>query len=309
LKALTLIALSLSFITPRAFADIGEINPDTARAYEGYILTFLWPEEQSIEHVDYENIFSILDIERLPEPDIKPEPSEAEAIPTEQASVQKELTPFDSFKEKLDSHVTVLANQKWTLIFKEPGDVITKAFHSNEIKDGYPELNANINIKLGRYLESDIHYKHYIFDSFSQPETAPDEAEESSSFFSPFVPTENDESIDLKAYEPALVLNLELSNKTASKKINYLDHPTIGTLLYFKPINLEEALEKMAMQSITPETGQSLNYDALQSTNELQPTAALIDSTTSDTSSTLIDSATLDTGSTTQPFSAPIIFE
>ncbi len=299
MKALTLIALSLSLLNTRAFADIGQINPDTARAYEGYILTFLWPADQSTEHVDYDSIFSTFDIKRLTEDEtanLASEEPTSEGSDIEQTSVQIENTPFDSFQDKLSRHVTVLANKKWTLIFKEPGDVITKDFYSNEIKDGYPELTADISIKLGRYLESDIHYQHYIFDSFTQPEATEDETEESNSFFSPFVPTENNESVDFKAYEPALVLNLELSNKTASKKINYLDHPTIGTLLYFKPIDLEDALEAIAMRSITPETGQSLNYDDLQSTNELQPTSAKVDTTT-------------DTNSTTQPFATPILFE
>jgi len=40
-------------------------------------------------------------------------------------------------------------------------------------------------------------------------------------------------------------------------------------LLYFEPIELDDALEKIAAQSVTPETGSSLNYDELQSTNEL----------------------------------------
>jgi hypothetical protein len=51
--------------------------------------------------------------------------------------------------------------------------------------------------------------------------------------------------------------------------VNYLDHPTIGTLLYFEPIELEDAMDKIALLSMMPETGKSLNYDELQSTNEL----------------------------------------
>ena len=43
----------------------------------------------------------------------------------------------------------------------------------------------------------------------------------------------------------------------------------IGTLIYFEPIELEDAIEKVAAQSVTPETGKSLTYDSLHSTNEL----------------------------------------
>ena len=86
---------------------------------------------------------------------------------------------------------------------------------------------------------------------------------------SPFQVANTNTAPEFKEFEPALVLTLNQSNKTASKKVNYLDHPTIGTLLYFEPIELEDAIEKIALQTVAPETGASLNYTELESTNEL----------------------------------------
>ena len=247
MKALIITFLSLTLFNTHLLADDGEINTDTARAYEGYLVTFMWPEGLSSEAINYKNVLSTKHLLRLTK-------GKNEEDPSNTTSNTSESIPFGNIEERLGRHVKILANQKWTLIFKHPGDTINKTFHSEQEKDGYPELTGNIAVTLGRYLESDIRYQHYLFDSFTQPtqrQNTPDTQPE------------------FKAFDPALVLTLNQHNKTASKKVNYLDHPTIGTLLYFEPIELEEAMNKIALQSMTPETGKSLNYDELQSTNEL----------------------------------------
>ena len=272
MKSLIAISLSITLLlSMRSFAADEEFNPDTARAYEGYIVTFQWPDGLSTEQIDYKSVLHPEDLARLT--------SEDEKVSTIGNNADQ-TTPFGNIDERLGQHVTILANQKWTLIFRHPGDTIQKSFHSLQEKDGYPELTANVAIKLGRYLETDIEYKHYLFDSFSQPNVSKetDNQADSESFFSQPISAqeqsaqEQSAQPDLKEFEPALVLTLKQSNKTASKKINYLDHPTIGTLIYFEPIDLEEAIEKVSAQSVTPETGASLTYDELQSTNELTNT-------------------------------------
>lgn len=256
MKSLIAIFLSLNLLSTQLFAAGEQINPDTARAYEGYMVTFQWPEGLSTEQVDYKNVLPTESLLRLTS-------EEDKAIDPDNNTDQS--TPFGNIEERLGQHVTVLANQKWTLIFRFPGDTIKKSFHSAQEKNGYPELTANIAITLGRYLESDIQYKHYLFDSFTQPDPIQsNEQAGSASIFSQAA-----SQPEFKEFEPALVLTLNQSNKTASKKVNYLDHPTIGTLIYFEPIELEDAIEKVAAQSVTPETGKSLTYDTLQSTNEL----------------------------------------
>lgn len=265
MKSLIIIFLSLTLLSTRLFAEDEQINPDTARAYEGYLVTFQWPEALTTEHIDYKNVLSTENLLRLTA-------EEEKAIDPDNNINQS--TPFGNMEQRLGTHVTILANRKWTLIFKHPGDTIKKSFHSTQEKDGYPELTANITITLGRYLESDIQYKYYLFDSFTQPETTPEQDNQNSnqagtSLFFSQSETEQEAKPEFKEFEPALVLTLNQSNKTASKKVNYLDHPTIGTLIYFEPIELEDAIEKIAEQSVTPETGSSLTYDSLQSTNEL----------------------------------------
>ncbi len=247
----------------QVFADDGDIDPDTARAYQGYLVTFLWPEGQSTEQVDYKNVLSTDQLVRLTD--------EEAAAPI---SVSQELgkAPFGNIEDKIGSHTKILVNKTWTLIFKHPGDTIYKSFHSQQAKDNYPELTGSISIKLGRYLESDIHYQHYLFDSFTLPDSDQfglNNESENASFFTETSRENSAAKPEFKEFEPALVLKLNESNKTASKKVNYLDHPIIGTLLYFEPIELEDAIEKIALQTISPETGASLNYNDLKSTNEL----------------------------------------
>jgi hypothetical protein len=259
LKVLIIILLSLTVFNTHLFADDSQINPDTARAYEGYLVSFIWPKGQSIEQIDYKNLLPTDRLLRFMPPD-----DDATNI----SNNTNQITPFGNIEKRLGHQVKILANQKWTLIFKQPEDTISKQFHSEQEQNGYPELTGNIAIKLGRYLESDIDYKHYLFDRVTQttsiPEKQETENEQSNQPISIFSPSANVSEI-----KPVMILKLHQSNKTASKKVNYLDHPTIGTLLYFEPIELEQAIENIALQSMTPETGQSLTYDELQSTNEL----------------------------------------
>ena len=253
MKSLIAIFLSLNLLSTQIFAADEQINPDTARAYEGYMVIFQWPDALTSEQVNYKSILSTDNLIRLTGDEKSTDNNNAQS------------TPFGNVEARLGKNVTILANKKWTLIFRYPGDTIRKSFYSEQEKDGYPELTGNIAIKLGRYLESDIQYKHYLFDSFTQPDPIQNsEHDGSSSIFS-----QTKTQSDFKEFEPALVLKLNQSNKTASKKVNYLDHPTIGTLIYFEPIELEDAIEKIATQSVAPETGKSLTYDSLQSTNEL----------------------------------------
>ncbi|GAA0233111.1 hypothetical protein [Marinomonas primoryensis] len=257
MKTLIISLLSLTLLNTHLFADDGEINTDTARAYEAHLVTFMWPEGQSSEQINYKNVLSTGNLLRLTK-------GEEDKLST--TSSTPGSTPFGNIEERLGGHVKILANQQWTLIFNHPGDTISKTFHSEQEKDGYPELTGSISVKLGRYLESDIRYQHYLFDSFTQPNTQGQSGK--GSFFSQGRNT-LDTQTEFKEFDPALVLALNQRNKTASKKVNYLDHPTIGTLLYFEPIELEDAMDKIALLSMMPETGKSLNYDELQSTNEL----------------------------------------
>ena len=256
MKSLIVIFLSLTLLNTHAFAANEQINPDTAKAYKAYLVTFQWPEGKSTEQVDYKNVLSTDSLFRL---------KTEGGIATNSSNNTGRSTPFGNIEQRLGGHVKILANQKWTLIFRFPGDTIKKSFHSSQEKDGYPELTGNIAIKLGRYLESDIQYKHYLFDSFTQP--SPAQNSEQNRSVSIYSQTANQS--DFKEFEPALVLKLNQSNKTASKEVNYLDHPTIGTLIYFEPIELEDAMEQIATLSVEPETGKSLTYDSLRSTNEL----------------------------------------
>ena len=277
MKKLTITLLALLSISSRSYALDEPIDPDTARAYEAYIVTFIWPEEKTSEQIDYKNILTTEGLLRFTDETTEEQPQQEINSESDNANVAPEgLTePFANIAEKLGRQVRILSNQQWTLIFKRPGDVIEKRFYSEEMKDGYPELTADIRIKLGRYLESDIHYEHFLFDSFTQPDSSFADTDSSTSSFFSNTTDESSPEQDLKAFEPALVLKLNIQNKTASKKLNYLDHPTIGTLLYFQPLDLEEAVEKVALQTITPETGQSLTFDQLNSTNELDKPQAI----------------------------------
>ena len=279
MKVATSVLLTACLFSHPLLADTEQYDPETARAYQGYLLTFSWPEGQSTEQVNY--------VDLLPA-------ALGLLINNKQQASEKESpldlqldSPFVAMENKLKRRVDILANQEWTLIFKAPGDSIRKQFTHYSEAFGYPELTADVAIKLGRYLETDIRYQHYLFSrnalqntvSSSQDDT-PDQSASldvtDSNITLLKAPEQTSTSIELpnlaindEAFVPSAVLTLYQSNKTASKKVNYLDHPTIGTLLYFEPIELEDAFERIALKTMTPETGASLNYDELQSTNEL----------------------------------------
>lgn len=231
-----------------------EYNPETARAYEAYLLTFVWPEQDSTEQVKYKNVLTTDNLVRYQNQNTSSQDSSSSAANISQLSV-----PFDEFKNKIAPHATVLVNQKWTLIFKQTGDQISKTFHSDQLKDGYPELTGSIAIKLGHYLESDIKYQHYLFDSFSTPpntaQTTPDAnnalLNDGTQRSDTAVTADPNSQPQVKLFEPALVLDVEQKNKTASKKLNYIDHPILGTLLYFEPINLDDAINQISLEKLT----------------------------------------------------------
>lgn len=249
MKYFTFILLTLSLFSTHSLGNAEDINPDTARAYEGYLLTFLWPDNQTTEFIEYDNVLSLDGLTRI----IKNK--ESEHIGS--GNIGQTLSAFEeNLETQIGKRIPILVSQKWTFIFKHAGDTVYKEFHSEQFKDGYPELTGQIAIKLGRYLESNISYQHYLFDSFTQ--LIPEEGL-----------ADDQRTAELKAFEPALMLTLKQSNKTASKKLNYLDHPTIGTLLYFEPVELEEAMATLTAQSNPPETGEGLNYNNLQSMSEL----------------------------------------
>lgn len=223
------------FSTQLFAADNQEYDPNTARAYAAYLLTFVWPDNHSSEQIDYNNVLSTESLPRYSK--LQRQDNSPSAANIVQLSV-----PFDDFKDKINPHAPVLINKQWTLIFKHTGDAINETFHSSALGDSDPELTGNISIKLGHYLESDIHYKHYLFNLFSSPHNI-------NVLENATAKTDQTQST-LKIFEPALVLNLEQRNKTASQKLNYIDHPIIGTLIYFEPIDLNDAIQQVALDKM-----------------------------------------------------------
>lgn len=251
MKTYYLLLLTLAAFSSELFAaDTPEYDPSTARAYEGYLLTFVWPDKESSEQVDYKKVLAGANLPRYTAPG-------ADNSRSSGANIAQLSVPFDSFKRKIAPHAQVLVNKKWTLIFKTTGATLHESFHSDEMKNGYPELTGEIAIKLGRYLESDIQYQHYRFDPRPAADANPDTASEQGAQIPQTLPA---------SLEPTLVLNLEQNNKTASKKLNYIDHPVIGTLIYFEPIELDDAIQQIALEKLTPATQEA----QLTSSNAVQ---------------------------------------
>ncbi|RDL43177.1 hypothetical protein DN730_15855 [Marinomonas piezotolerans] len=218
--------------------ELDNINRDTARAYEAYIMTFIWPEKMSSEHIDYESVLSLGDIPKFTQDS---EEANQNSV-TLAADIEPLKQPFDDFKQRFAKNTHLLANEHWTLIFPETGATISRAFHSEVLDDGYSEFVASVDFTLGRYLESDLTYRHFLFDTFTSVVPSPSDTNEVSQD-DPMPPT-------TKHIEPALELNLNFNNKTASTKLNYIDHPIIGTLIYFEPLELEDAIERISMQQL-----------------------------------------------------------
>lgn len=214
-------------------ADSQKIDPNTARAYQAYLLTFEWPSYASSEQVPYKKVTNPSALPRYLSNDNNRGSQGADIAPLS--------VPFDSFKNKIAPNAPVLISQKWILIFNKRGDTISKTFQSEQNTNGYPELTGSISVRFAHFLESDIKYQHYLF---TPPPGAANPANNE-------MAAQNSEQNGTAATNeqplgpmPTQVLNLEEENKTASKKLNYIDHPIIGTLLYFEPMDLNDAIQQ-----------------------------------------------------------------
>ncbi len=224
-----------------------KVDSDTARAYQAYLLTFIWPSYASNERINYQNIN---DSNTLPRYSIK----QNDSSNLKTADIEPLFIPFTSFKNRIAAHVSILVNQTWTLIFNHVGDAINQTFHSQPNSAGYPNFTGSINIRLGHFLESKIQYKQYLFTPIPNA-TATNQNTESSE--QNLIPTQ--------------VLNLIQENKTASRKLNYIDHPIIGTLLYFEPMKLKVALQQRNLDKLKARSSDNstiLINNSTQSLNE-----------------------------------------
>lgn len=238
----------------QAAEQVTEPVKSNARAYRAHLMSFIWPSDLTSEQVDYQNIYQLDNIQRFEnEEEAK---QSASILDQKPISENEETNPFYQYQTLINKKVTVLSNQTWPMIFEEQGSVNFANFHSQTLFDGYPELTGQIQVKLGRYLETEINYKHFLFDSFTtlkKVDTTPinnfifDELD-------PFFENEevSEEKI-IRLYEPALLLAFDIKRKTASKKLNYLDHPIIGSLLYFEPISVDDAEHELMLQALTEE--------------------------------------------------------
>lgn len=194
--------LTSSFYAQSAEQNLENLNPDTARAYKAYVMTFLWPSNVSSESIPYQPVKA------------------AQDLPEFKAGFSRSLSvsgsPFERFRGTLGARTTVLTNNEWTLIFPRKGTSFHKFIQGNDQINGVPEFTGAISFKLERYLETNARLQHYRF--------APATSELS-----------NGPQVEM--------LSVSFANKTASKKLNYIDHPAIGTLIYFEPMALEDAID------------------------------------------------------------------
>ena len=194
--------LTCSVYAQSAEQNLENLNPATARAYKAYVMTFKWPSNASSEAVSYETVKA------------------AQELPSFNPGLSRSLrvngSPFEQFRNALDSRTTLLTNNEWTLIFPKKGTSFHKRIQGNNETNGIPEFKGAISFKLERYLETNAHFQHYRFERSDMGDSDAPQAQ---------------------------VLSLTLANKTASKKLNYIDHPVIGTLIYFEPIALEDAID------------------------------------------------------------------
>jgi|OM-RGC.v1.009271136 hypothetical protein len=245
--------------------DLASIDPDKARAYQAYLLTFEWPQGTSTEEITYQEIKNSTTI---PSYDIPVDSADSTTLP---ATIEPLFNTFDRFNEKVGKHAKILANEKWTLIFPEAGFTHHETFHSTVNENGYADLSGEFSVKLGRYLETTLNYHHYLF-AHDESDLTPSALPQDNNVDRPQSDTENTDAAPIENTtfnRPTKVFNLALKNKTASKKINYLDHPIIGTLLYFVPMELEDAIEQKALESFTPDLGENKTQEDLTS-NELE---------------------------------------
>lgn len=255
MKAISLILLGLLCNTYVQANSLDSLDLNKARAYQAYVMTFVWPENMTSEDIEYQDIFSHEGIQPL-----------ADWSGENDGAATPASSPFETFTKTLSARTEVLSNKTWTLIFPDTGSSISESFHSAQAEHGYPVMTANVTFTLGRYLESNLHYKHY---QFGQP-VATVEHQTQDGVMSPIdatttnnasVYSSNSQVTDLNtaAYSstdynvwngPTQVLPLHFINKTASKKLNYIDHPVIGTLIYFEPLDLEEAIDMVTHASV-----------------------------------------------------------
>ncbi|TPE51286.1 hypothetical protein FJM67_09595 [Maribrevibacterium harenarium] len=269
MKSLAICSLSLTLAMPVFSLSLEEFNPDTARAYQAHIVAFKWPDRYSSEHIEYQNIENLFDVKRFDDSPTLDDASTATQPPTSQSQLQsgelleESILPPESIQEfrdyisQIKRRANLLVDETETIIFKATGSKLELEFHSAPLYDGFAELTGKATIALGRYLQTDLSYKHYLFDSFTVPPRVENEATfaqvqigATDSVAAP-EPDENQpeaQPVLVKQFEPALVLDIQISNRTASGKLNYLDHPVIGTLIYFEPLELDYAVALIKQQ-------------------------------------------------------------
>lgn len=197
-------------------------------------MTFEWPKEDTAEHIKYDDILSLNGIPKFTNPD---ERFNASGTGSNGANIETINNPFDAYQKKIQRNVNVLSNNSWTLIFDGKGDTLSRAINSAPLISGYSELSGTIKITLGRYLETSINISHYKFAATQPP-------------INDVVNTLTTNHAEKTTLLPSARLDITQTNKTASKKLNYLDHPLIGTLLYFEPMELEDAIQQQALESL-----------------------------------------------------------
>lgn len=221
-----------SLYVQSATPNLDNIDPDKARAYRAYLMTFIWPNNMSTEDVEYDHVLAVDNI-----PQFSNGSNSSNSPLTEDS-------PFSQFQKTFSARTHILTSNQWTLIFPDKGTSISETFHSDTLNQGYSEFTGSVRFTLGRYLESKLEYQHYLFNSYAEDDLSSPSYTLVISDDS--MDTENATLMPMQSFGPTEVLKLSLTNKTASKKLNYLDHPIIGTLLYFEPIELEQAIEQSA---------------------------------------------------------------
>lgn len=235
--SLFLIGLTVSSYVQAASPNYGNIDPSKARAYQAYVMTFAWPEGTSSEQLKYEPVSSPDNLQRF--------------SPDSNYASKGGSSAFDKFRNAVGSRTRMLSYNSWTLIFPDTGRSITQTFHSNSLQNGYSDFVGSVTFTLGRYLESNLDYRHYRFDQ------APSVSQELNSNItnvgSPQPIALGGMNSVNTAYaggfgSPTKVMSLHFENRTASQKLNYIDHPMIGTLIYFEPLGIEDALSMAAQR-------------------------------------------------------------
>lgn len=221
--------LSSAYIQANSL-NLDNIDLDKARAYQAYVMTFEWPKSASSEDVEYQDIFSLEGINRF-------------GSSTGTSAPRSVPNPFERFQRTLNSRTHVLTNNSWTLIFPETGTSIYKRFQSSDQENGYATFTGQVTFTLNRYLESNLRYQHYLFGQPAAAEVVVQPQNQATPAYQETFPLQQ------TSWEgPTQSLSLHFRNKTASKKLNYVDHPVIGTLIYFEPLDLEQAIDLVSQR-------------------------------------------------------------